>query len=303
MGLLYFLEKTRTPILDEIMLLITRFGEETAFLVLALVMFWCVDKRKGYFILSVGFLGTITSQFMKLLCRVPRPWVLDKNFMIVEEAREAASGYSFPSGHSQSAVGTFGATACVTKNKWVKWAAIAVAVLVPLSRMYLGVHTPWDVLVGSAISLVLIFILKPAVFSDNRKSLPILLCVMTALALAYTCFVNFYAFPADTDTANLASGQKNAFTLLGALFGFLVVYTVDEKWLNFSTEAVWWVQILKVATGLAIVLAVKSGLKEPLNLLFGEMIGRIVRYFLIVVVAGTLWPLSFKLFAKIGREE
>lgn len=303
MGLLYFFEKIRMPGLNEFMLLITRLGEETAFLVLALVIFWCVDKRKGYFILSVGFVGTILSQFMKLVCMVPRPWVQDKNFTILEQAREAASGYSFPSGHSQSAVGTFGGTAAVTKNKWVRNIAIAIAVLVPISRMYVGVHTPWDVLVGSAISLMLIFALKPVVFSENKKAMPVLLCVMTALAIAYTCFVEFYAFPANIDAENLASGIKNAYTLLGALVGFLIVYIVDEKWLNFSTKAVWWVQILKVVFGLLLVLAVKSGLKEPLNLAFGEMVGRSVRYCMIVVVSGVLWPLSFKWFAKLGEKE
>ena len=285
------------------MLLITHFGEETAFLVLALILFWCVDKRKGYFILSVGFVGTVTSQFLKLLCRVPRPWVLDKNFTILEQAREAASGYSFPSGHSQSAVGTFGAIAYTVENKWIRWGSIAIAVLVPISRMYIGVHTLWDVLVGAAISVFLIFILKPVVLSQRKKSFPCLLVVMIVLAAAYTCFVEFYAFPADEDAANLASGIKNAYTLLGALLGFLVVYTVDEIWLNFSTKAVWWAQVLKVAIGLLLVLAVKSGLKLPLNFLFGEMVGRAVRYFLIVVVAGILWPLSFKWFAKLGHKE
>jgi membrane-associated phospholipid phosphatase len=301
--LLYFLEKIRVPILNEFMLWITKFGEETAFLVLALVVFWCIDKRKGYFILSVGFIGTITSQFMKLMCRIPRPWVLDKNFTILEQAREAASGYSFPSGHSQSAVGTFGSLAYLSKNKWIKWTAVAIAVLVPVSRMYIGVHTPWDVLVGSLISVVLIFALKPVVFSENKKCLPILLCVMTVMAVAYTCFVEFYPFPSNIDVINLASGRKNAYTLLGALSGFLVVYTVDEKWLNFSTKAVWWAQILKVAIGLILVLAVKSGLKEPLNFLFGELAGRSARYCLIVITAGILWPLSFKWFAKLGKRE
>ena len=301
--LLYFFEKIRVPVLNEFMLLITKFGEETAFLVLALVVFWCIDKRKGYFILSVGFIGTITSQFMKLMCRVPRPWVQDKNFTILEEAREAASGYSFPSGHSQSAVGTFGSLASFAKNKWIKWVAITIAVLVPVSRMYIGVHTPWDVLVGSLVSVALIFALKPIVFSENKKCLPILLFVMTALAIAYTCFVEFYPFPADVDAVNLASGRKNAYTLLGALIGFLVVYTVDEKWLNFSTKAVWWAQIIKVLIGLLLVLAVKSGLKEPLNYVFGEMGGRAARYCLIVIVAGILWPLSFKWFAKLGKKE
>ena len=300
MSFLYFLERLRTPVLNEIMLLITRFGEETAFLVTALILFWCVDKYKGYFILSVGFIGTITSQLMKLLCRIPRPWVLDENFTILEQAREAASGYSFPSGHSQSAVGTFGAIAYSVKNKWVRIAAIGICVLVPFSRMYIGVHTPMDVIVGSAISVLLIFVLKPLLIDNRERFLPIVLCFMTVFAVAYTCFVAFYPFPADIDAHNLASGTKNAYTLLGALLGFLVVYTLDEKWLHFSTKAVWWAQILKVVLGLLIVLAVKSGLKAPLNLQFGEFIGRTARYFLIVVVAGTLWPLTFKWFSKLG---
>ena len=52
MKLLYLLEKIRLPVLNEAMLLITRLGEETAFLVLALIFFWCVDKKKGYFIMA-----------------------------------------------------------------------------------------------------------------------------------------------------------------------------------------------------------------------------------------------------------
>ena len=114
MQFLYLLEKIRVPGLNELMLTITHLGEETAFLVLALVVFWCVDKYRGYFVLGVGLMGTVLSQFMKLLFRIPRPWVLDENFTILEEARAEAGGYSFPSGHTQSAVGTFGAIAAST---------------------------------------------------------------------------------------------------------------------------------------------------------------------------------------------
>lgn len=303
MELLYLFENIRVPILNEFMLLITRFGEETAFLVAALILFWCIDKYKGYYILCVGFIGTITSQFMKLWFRIPRPWVKDENFTILEQAREAASGYSFPSGHSQSAVGTFGGIACTSKNRWVRLFSISIAVLVPISRMYIGVHTPLDVIAGSAISLVLLFLLKPLVFGRSGKNIPILLASMTLISVAYLCFVKYYHFPADVDAANLASGIKNAYTLLGALMGFLIVYIVDEKWLNFSTKAVWWAQVLKVLIGLVLVLAVKSGLKSPLNALLGESVGRAARYFLLVIMAGIVWPLSFKWFAKLGNKE
>ena len=56
MGFLYFLENIRVPVLNEIMLGITYLGDEIAFLVVALILVWCADKRTGYYILSVGFL-------------------------------------------------------------------------------------------------------------------------------------------------------------------------------------------------------------------------------------------------------
>jgi len=303
MEVLYFLEKIRVPVLNEFMLLITRMGEETVFLVVALIFFWCVNKQHGYYILSVGFLGTITNQFLKLLCRVPRPWVFDPEFTILEQAREAATSYSFPSGHTQSAVGTFGCVARITNRKAIRIGAVVIAVLVPISRMYIGVHTPMDVIVAAATAVLLVIIMHPIVIERAEKCMPILLGVMTLCAIAFLCFVEFYRFPVDIDGENLASGVKNAYTLLGALMGLLIVYFVDGKWIKFSTKAVWWAQILKVILGLALVLAVKSGMKAPLNMLLGESVGRSARYFLIVIAAGVVWPLSFKWFSRLGHRQ
>lgn len=303
MNFLYFLEGIRTPLLNTFMLTITQIGEETVFLVTALILFWCVNKRLGYYIMSVGFIGTLANQFMKLTFRIPRPWVIDENFTILEQAREAASGYSFPSGHTQSAVGTFGSIANTTKHRWLRIISIVIAVLVPFSRMYIGVHTPLDVVVAAVIAVALILLLKPIVLKNDGKYIPPLLIVMTVLAVGYLCFVELFPFPADIDAANLASGIKNAYTLLGALFGLLVVYIVDENWLKFSTQAVWWAQVLKVVCGLGAVLIVKSGLKAPIQALFGNSVGTSVRYFLIVIVAGIVWPLSFRWFAKLGSKK
>jgi len=303
MQFLYLLEKIRIPVLNEFMLAITTLGEETAFLVIALVLFWCVDKYLGYYTLSVGFIGTIANQFLKLWFRIPRPWVLDENFTILEQAREAASGYSFPSGHTQSAVGTFGSIAYTTKNTIIRIVAIAIALLVAFSRMYIGVHTPLDVIVSVIVAIILIILLKPVVLIRNRNRMSILLGVMLLLAVGFLCFVNFYPFPADLDPHNYESGLKNAYTLLGALLGLLIVYIVDEKWLNFSTAAVWWAQIVKVVIGLCLVLLVKTGTKGLLNYLLGESVGRAARYCLIVLVAGILWPMTFRWFSKLGNKE
>ena len=300
MQLLYLLEKIRVPGLNECMLAITRLGEETAFLVLALIVFWCVDKKRGYFLMAVGFAGTILNQFLKLQFRVPRPWVLDENFTILEQAREAATGYSFPSGHTQMAVGTFGALAVTEKNRTLRIGCWTLAFLVAFSRMYIGVHTPYDVLASVLIALALIAFFRKPVMTGGVKEMKVVIALCLGMALGLLCFVEWWNFPEDMDLENLASGIKNAYTMLGCLVGVAIVYLAERKYVNFETKAIWWAQICKVLLGLALVLLVKEGLRSPLEALFGVYPGRAVRYFLIVVTAGFLWPLSFRWFSKLG---
>ena len=304
MAFLYLLEKIRIPVLNTFMLLITTLGEETAFLVVALIVFWCVDKRKGYYVLSVGLFGSLVSQFMKILCRIPRPWVRDPNFTVLEEAKAAAGGYSFPSGHTQSAVGTFGAIAVSAKNRAVQVICIVLAVLVGFSRMYVGVHTPEDVIVGALISLVLIFALRPLILDKGERFALWVFVGLLVLSAIYLAYLELWTFPADLDAENYASARKNAYTFLGCFAALPVVYLADEKKLHFSTKAVWWAQILKALGGLAVVLVVKEGLRSPLEAVFaGHLAARAVRYFLIVLVAGIIWPLSFHWFGKLGKKE
>ena len=301
MQVLYWLEGLRFPVLNQIMLAVTRLGEETAFLALALVFFWCIDKKRGYYLMAVGFAGTIANQFVKLLCRVPRPWVLDESFTILEEAREAASGYSFPSGHTQMAVGTFGSIAASDKKRWIKTVCIIFMVLVPFSRMYVGVHTPSDVLVGAGMALLLVWLMKKPTLEGGDRSMKVLIAVITAMALGLLLYVERYPFPADVDEVNLQSGLKNAYTMLGCMIGVGIVYAVDKR-LDFSVDAVWWAQILKAALGLVLVVTVKSVLKAPLQAVMPEYPARAVRYCLVVIVAGIVWPLTFKWFSKLGRK-
>lgn len=302
MQFLYFLERIRVPVLNECMLLITQLGEAPVFLILALIVFWCVDKYKGYYILSVGFIGTIINQFLKLWFRIPRPWVKDANFTILEGAREAATGYSFPSGHTQSAVGVFGALAYSAKNRWIRWIAVTIAVLVPFSRMYVGVHTPLDVFVSIAIAILLIVLIKPLVLSKNHNILLYLIGFMVLMACAFMDFVHLYQFPVDVDLVNKQSGFENAYMLFGAMFGLLIVYVIDENWLKFPTKAPLWAQIIKVVFGLMQVLLVKSYFGSPLNSLLGENWGCAAQYCLLVIVAGILWPLSFRFFCRLGNK-
>lgn len=295
MEVLYALESIRMPWLDTVMAAITHLGEETVFMVAALFVFWCVSKRHGYYLLAIGFAGTVLNQFLKLLFRIPRPWVLDSDFTIVESARAQATGYSFPSGHTQNAIGTFGGIARFTRRKWVRIAAAVIAVLVPLSRMYLGVHTPLDVGVAAVIAVALVFALYPLMErSDSQHGvMGAVLAVMLALAAGYLLFVSLYRFPADVDAANLAHGVENAWKLLGATIGMLVGWWLDVRFIHFDTRAVWYVQLIKLVGGLALLLGIRAALKAPLAAALGAGVGGAVRYGVMVLFAAAVWPMVF----------
>ena len=71
---------------------------------------------------------------------------------------------------------------------------------------------------------------------------------------------------------------------------------------DFSTEAVWYAQLLKTVLGLGLALVVKEGLKLPLDMLFGgHMIARAIRYMVLVIFAGILWPMTFPWLRKLER--
>ena len=306
MQILYWLEAHRTPLMDTFMSLITHLGSETLFMVIAITVFWCVNKRHGYYLLAVGFVGTLINQALKLLYRIPRPWVRDPNFTIVESARADATGFSFPSGHTQSVVGTMGGVARFTKRVWLRIVCIVIAALVALSRMYLGVHTPQDVLVSLVIAVVLVFILYPVVERSAYvpKAMLRLLLVMVALSVVYLLyFTLIFTVPTGMEMGdNLAHGLESGWKMLGCTVGITIAWWLDEKYIHFETEAVWYAQVVKVVVGLALLVAVKSGLKPPLVALLGAGVGGAVRYFLMVLVAGTVWPMTFRFFGRMGRK-
>lgn len=300
MQFLYLLEKLRFSPLNELMLAITHLGEETAFLAIALIVFWCVDKYEGYYLLGVGLFGNMANQFLKITFRIPRPWVRDPNFHALEAAIPEAGGYSFPSGHSQTAVGTFGGIAVSQKNRLFRVLCVAAMILVPFSRMYVGVHTPADVLVGSVMALVMVLAFRPLMLRGNKNCIQATFTVLLFLSMFNLLYLQLYPFPADIDVHNYESAVKNAYTFIGCFVGVLIVLMVDEDKLHFDTKAIWWAQILKTIGGLIVVLAVKEGLRPVLEVLLPVMPARAVRYCIIVVVAGIVWPLTFHWFGKLG---
>jgi undecaprenyl-diphosphatase len=302
MSFLYLLQEWRTPVLDAIFSTFTLLGEEAFFLFIALTVYWCIDKKNGYYLLTVSFIGLTVNQLLKLIFRIPRPWVLDPDFPIVEEAREAATGYSFPSGHTQNAVNTFGSIARFTGHRALRIVCLALIPVVAFSRMYLGVHTPKDVLVSIGIGCVLVLGMYP-LMERAGKSPRVMYAILGTLivgAIAFALYVECFPFPADLDAENWASGRKNAWTILGCSVAMLVVYTLDHYRLNFATAAPLPAQLCKLVLGAALTLALKSLLRAPLLALCGgHPAAHALRYFLIVLFAAAIWPITFPFWTRL----
>lgn len=300
MEFLRLLEKIRTPFFDTVFSLITHIGEETVFLVIAIVVFWCVNKREGYYILITGLVGTVVNQALKLVFKIPRPWK-HPGFTAVESAIPEASGYSFPSGHTQNVAGTLGGISRWSKRTPVRIISVSIIALVAFSRMYLGVHTPLDVCFSLVFGGILVFALYPIFSTEERfaRYMPFAVCASALLSFAHVLFV-FLMPAAEVDPENLASGMKNGATLFGCTLGLIPVYILDRRLIKFDTGAKWYAQILKLVLGILGVLFIKEGLESPLEaLLRNEYTARAVRYFLVVMFAGAVWPLTFGFFSKL----
>ena len=305
MDFLYRLESIRNPFLDAVMSFFTLFGSEIAFIVIALAIFWCVDKKEGYYVLFVGFFGTILNQFLKLFYRIPRPWVKDPNFTIVESARADAGGYSFPSGHTQNVTGTLGSVARWSKHWGIRILCIVVLLLTSFSRMYLGVHTPLDVGVSLALAAVLIFVFYPIMKKavDEPQKMATLLAVMLAISFAFVLYANLTDF-GSASPENVYEGRKNSFSLFGALLGFCIAYPAERKHIRFCEKAPWYAQLIKMVGGLAGLLGIKEGLKLLFHAVGFTWVGtNAIRYFAVVLFAALVWPLVFPYLNRLGKKE
>jgi membrane-associated phospholipid phosphatase len=143
-----------SPALDVPMVALTLLGEAVVYAVLLPLLYWCVDRRLATRLTLLTLLSLNLNAWAKELAAQPRPYQYDSR---AKSLREAAGG-GLPSGHTQNTVAVWGYLATWVRRPWMTALFIALLVLVPLSRLYLGVHFPSDLVGGYLLGALLLWL-------------------------------------------------------------------------------------------------------------------------------------------------
>ena len=296
MDLLWALKGLRTPFFDVIFGYVTKLGEETVVMVILCMVFWCMQKRTAY-IISVAFiLSGLAVQGMKIGFRIERPWILDPMFSPVTSAMAQATGYSFPSGHTQAAVAVYGSIGA-TARKWpIKAACFLVAALVAFSRMYLGVHTLLDVAVSCLISVLFIW-LTIVILPDEPAGKARELCYVLFVALGAGALIAIASALYSSGKIEFAY-LSDCFKAAGAAAGFAAGMYIERIYIGFTTKAKSIAsQIIKFSLGMAGLIVIKEGLKFIMGALLDSSVGLLMdmfRYFLMLLWVTAFFPYIIK---------
>ena len=291
----YFLEllralaEIRTPFLNWLFHALTYLGDEQVIILVMCLCFWCISKEVVYKTGIAFFISGLAVQGAKIMFRVERPWVYDSSFSPVGYSTETATGYSFPSGHTQAGTALWGTLGVIVKSLPFKIFCFSAVLIVAFTRLYLGVHFLADVLFSLGFTFAVIFLVTwfwKGELSKKREK------IIVAIMLGFSALTIVYAFNRHNAGIIEASYLRDALIAAGACAGFGVGMYMERNFINFSvkTTKLYW-QIPKFIGGLLGVAAIMA--------LYPVIIGRglaldTIRYFLLLLWVTVFYPIIIK---------
>ncbi len=277
-------------------------GEMNVVLAVMAVIYWCVSKEFGSYLL-MGWSGNrVLNGLLKVSACVYRPWIRDARIVPDSEALATATGYSFPSGHSMNAASLYGGGAVRKELPGLLRAVLGMIVaLIAFSRIFLGVHTPQDILTGAAAGLLVMWLtaglMKWVEARPNRDVT--VMCAGIGIAAAVAVFAAVKSYPADYDAAGklLVDGAKMAndtYKGVGWCIGFLTGWVLERRRIGFSTDVPMMKRVTRFVTGLLGYYAVSLILMPLLKARIPAAGGAVASCFLQMFYVSFLFPWCVK---------
>ena len=277
---LKLLESIRTDFLNTLFESITILGEETLMILIVVTLWFAIDKRLAQKLLFTTVSSLTLNGIIKNIAQVPRPFT--RGISCVRE--DTATGFAFPSGHTQEFATWSTVVALKFRKLWLYIVTGVLIILVGFSRLYLGAHYPSDVIVGILLG-VGIAVLGTYLFEkipDTKK-------LYLGALIIFSPFIVYFLFVAEPLFADL-------YKTFGMLCGLTLVSFLDGKCGELSYDVPVWKKILRVVIGVALAYGLKEGLKliNVFEVIQISLLIDALRYFVVVFAVGFLCPLLFK---------
>lgn len=277
-SVLSWLESLRTPLLNTIMEAVSFLGEDTVLIVLVSILYFMFQKESAYRICFVTVCSLGLNGIVKNICKIPRPFSTGRVTCV---RPETATGYSFPSGHTQNFATWTTAVSNILKKPWVWWTVLVLSALMGFSRMYLGAHYPSDVVVGLLLGISVGFfgsVLYEKVKTPKKLLFPIFLGMVG--------FALIFLIAPDPHYADY-------FKCVGLMGGLTVSSLLDTRYGTMTYDVPFYKKLIRVAVALVLALLLKEGttlISFPNNLSLSLIWDGIRHWILITLVFG-VYPL------------
>ena len=302
---LLWLQNFRTAIDDALtpfMMAVSDFAVG-ALVLIPVFIYWAVNKRNGLFILMAYSISNVINGIVKLTFCIYRPWIRDARVVPYGNSLKTAGGYSFPSGHTMESSPTYGGLAVLTRKRApvIMWLCILGMIITAISRNYLGVHTPQDVIVGTILGLLSVYIASKITgyiyaYPERENMILILGLVIMAAAGAY---IALKPYPMDYADGKLivdpVSMILSSIGHFGMLAGFITGRYVEKTFIKFKAERFTMKSCILALIGFVPLVLMDHKVRIWLSFI-GKEPAKIIERFILGFFVMALWPLVLKLF-------
>ncbi|MFW5729924.1 MAG: phosphatase PAP2 family protein, partial [Spirochaetota bacterium] len=261
------LQHVRTPLWDTVFLLATGLGEEAFIIGVSALIYWNVSKRAGY-TLAIAYVGSMAlNDVLRLISRIPRPYEVLAGGPVPGPV--GSRGFAFPSTHTQGATTLFATLALLFRRNHIYLVAAAAAALVGISRIYLGVQWPLDVLAGWVLGALVAFLVyrltwrrqpRLAGTSPTYGALRTVVTIGVGNALVLATGIGVLAHLDEAVFASTAM-PRIAGAGIGMLFGFLL----EDSLVSFRCEAAPGTKVARYLLGMATTMVLLIGFQALID--------------------------------------